>query len=116
MKWIAGIAVILLLRCWSVSAQPRNLRIFSVSDLPIGTTLPIPVIRGTNNPLSLPHLGVAAWWSPPDTNNWISEWSTNALEWNLTGNECGLGQWHYTETGTNWYFPNQWQVRIKRIQ
>jgi hypothetical protein len=107
---------------------PGTLRI--VGDfLPVGTTVPLPTSTGTNNPLGFPQ-ELAGWWTPPDTNVWQAEWSTNnGALWTPAGNEWAaippraqrgskafyLGL-HYTETGTNWLGTNVWLVRIRRIK
>lgn len=58
--------------------------------------------------------GVAVYWSNPDTNVWLAEWSTNLVHWNYCGNETVyfLKGLRYTETITNW--TDRWFVRLRR--
>ena len=97
-----------------------------ITDYPIGSIIPAATTRGTNNPKGIAHLGLAAWWFEPDTNEWVAEWSTNGATWAPTGNQWASPHsiWHFTETGTNWTLPgggavnvtDLWTVRIRRIK
>jgi hypothetical protein len=92
----------------------------------IQLTSMVPVTAGSNNPLGIAHVGLAAYWHPPDTNYWQPEFNFpayNGTNWSFCGNHwIGPGGWHSTETGTNWMInglpvtiSNQWTVRIRQL-
>ena len=95
----------------------------------ISYTSVLPVTYGTNNPLAIPHVGLSAYWIPPDNDTnfyWQPEFNLppyNGTNWDRCGNHwCGMGGWNSTETGTNWVInglplviSNQWTVRIRRV-
>jgi len=109
----------------SPPATPQNLRLAGTQLA--ASTVSLTTIAGTNNPLGIPHLGWAAYWQVPDnTNIWIPEYTIDGgATWTHCGNEwAGLGgdfgNWHYTETGTNWTYPrpirmDEWLVRIRNL-
>lgn len=92
--------------------SPTNLRLVEATNIIL-----IPVTRGAS--------GFAAYWTPPDTNRWLAEWSTNQLDWQpILGGGISLDsrsnrlagvrtpQLHWAETSTN-SIP-QWFVRIRK--
>jgi len=109
----------------SPPAAPQNLRL--VATELSATTIGLTTIAGANNPLGTPHQGWAAYWQVPDTTNiWVPEYTINGgATWTRCGNEwcdigAGSGNWHYTETGTNWTYPgpirmDEWIVRIRNL-
>jgi hypothetical protein len=91
------------------------------------TIVLLPVTRGANNPLGIPHLGLAAYWQNQPGGTWVAEYNVpeiNGTNWVHIGNHWSGGQpfWNYTETSTNWMrndlplvISNQWQVRIRLL-
>lgn len=98
-------------------APPQNLTA-GVASAEVPSIISLTVTAGSDNPLMNPHLGLAAYWRLPTTNDvWITEWnvaSVTGTNWQQTGNEwAGQDGWHYTETGNNW--SNQWLARIRNL-
>lgn len=140
MKTLIAFALLLVaVAVAQVPSAPQNLSlsVSAVIDMPIGTTIPVPVTMGTNNPLGLAHQEFAAYWQMPSapvrqfngsfSNIWVPEVSTDGLAWSPAGSHFAqmlprwlrtndgawcLECWNFTEIGTN----NPTLVRIRRIQ
>jgi hypothetical protein len=93
---LAFTAILYAVTLWAQTpSAPANLRVTSAAtDLPVGSTIPVPVVS-TNGQF------VAYWYSPPYVirtnaspyvqpvaNMWITETSTDGVNWTRTHNEA----------------------------
>lgn len=109
-------------------AAPRTMR--PPPPLPLPTTLAAPTtVAYEPGPTMQAHrgeFGVVVFWTAPDTNVWIPEWSSNMVNWHLCASrgaelpprelrKAGLrcpDCRYFSDVGTAW--TNQWFFRLRR--